>query len=101
MGDLEIDLVTDLCPLTIDLKSMSSADVYRADNSDVRNTIMSNYDYIMYGKIYKVQDMKGSKPPRCQIYASFGGLLMLLTGDTLKLEKLELDCNVYLLIQIK
>ena len=36
---------------------------------------------------------------RVEIYISFGGLLMQLTGDPNKLEELEVDSNVYLLVR--
>lgn len=34
-----------------------------------------------------------------QVYISFGGLLMQLTGDVDKLQELEVDSNVYLLMR--
>ena len=37
--------------------------------------------------------------PRAQVYVSFGGLLMQLTGDPKRLEDLDLDQDVYLLMR--
>jgi DNA-directed RNA polymerase I, II, and III subunit RPABC3 len=34
-----------------------------------------------------------------QVYFSFGGLLMQLTGDVDKLQELQVDSNVYLLLK--
>jgi len=34
-----------------------------------------------------------------QVYISFGGLLMQLTGDVDKLQELQVDANVYLLMR--
>lgn len=34
-----------------------------------------------------------------KVYISFGGLLMLLSGDAQKLQELEVDSNVYLLMR--
>lgn len=34
-----------------------------------------------------------------QVYVSFGGLLMQLTGDVDKLHELQVDSNVYLLLK--
>lgn len=36
-------------------------------------------------------------PPGPQVYASYGGLLMQLTGEPKRLEELDVDQNVYLL----
>jgi DNA-directed RNA polymerase I, II, and III subunit RPABC3 len=36
---------------------------------------------------------------RVQVYISFGGLLMKLTGDLQKLQELDVDANIYLLIR--
>jgi DNA-directed RNA polymerase I, II, and III subunit RPABC3 len=36
---------------------------------------------------------------RVKVYISFGGLLMLITGDLQKLQELEVDANVYLLMR--
>ena len=36
---------------------------------------------------------------RVKVYISFGGLLMLITGDLQKLQELEVDSNVYLLMR--
>ena len=34
-----------------------------------------------------------------QVFVSYGGLLMQLTGDPKRLEELDLDLNVYLLMR--
>lgn len=36
---------------------------------------------------------------RVKVYISYGGLLMLITGDLQKLQELEVDSNVYLLMR--
>ena len=38
-------------------------------------------------------------PARPQVFVSYGGLLMQLTGDPKRLEELDLDLNVYLLMR--
>ena len=65
----------------------------------MKNTIMDRYDYVMHGRIYKVRDAKGPSGPRTEVYVSFGGLLMLLTGDPKALDRLDLDNRIYLLIK--
>ncbi len=41
----------------------------------------------------------GMLQAQVQIYISFGGLLMQLTGDVDKLHELQVDSNVYLLLK--
>ena len=36
---------------------------------------------------------------RVQVFISFGGLLLQLTGDLQKLQELEVDANIYLLMR--
>ena len=47
-----------------------------------RSTLADRYDYVMHGKIYKVDDERD----KLNVYASYGGLLMLLRGDKTNLE---------------
>ncbi|CAA18430.1 DNA-directed RNA polymerases I, II, and III subunit RPABC3 [Schizosaccharomyces pombe] len=52
-------------------------------------------DYIMYGKVYRVEEAKDEK---VSVYVSFGGLLMAIEGSHRKLYRLSLD-HVYLLLR--
>mmetsp|Transcript_2567 Transcript_2567/g.4186 ORF Transcript_2567/g.4186 Transcript_2567/m.4186 type:complete len:151 (+) Transcript_2567:61-513(+) len=62
------------------------------------NTIMDDYEYVLHGKIFKIETSQ--KTANIQnLYVSFGGLLMLLAGDPKPLESFKLDNNVYLLIR--
>ena len=68
---------------------------------------MDSYDYVMHGKVFKFKDSSsggggggGSGAlQRADVYASFGGLLMQLTGEPKRLEDLDIDQNIYLLIR--
>ncbi|KNC71773.1 hypothetical protein SARC_15685, partial [Sphaeroforma arctica JP610] len=40
-------------------------------------SLADNYEYVMYGVVYKVDEERDKR----SIFASFGGLLMLLQGD--------------------
>ena len=62
-------------------------------------TLMDAYDYVMYGKIFKYKDSSKGGSIKVEVYISFGGLLMQLIGDPKKLETLEVDNNVYLLMR--
>lgn len=58
------------------------------------------FDYVMYGKIYRIEGEDGvSDSTRMAAYASFGGLLMRLKGDSNNLHSFEVDKNIYLLMK--
>ncbi|UZJ51875.1 hypothetical protein CBS101457_001195 [Exobasidium rhododendri] len=58
--------------------------------------LADEFDYVMYGKIYKYDD---SPSETVTVYASFGGLLMALTGSYRHLSGLTVGSNVFLLIR--
>ena len=64
-------------------------------------SLADDYDYVMYGKVYKKADKKSSaeSPGEVTLYASFGGLLMSLAADKADLEGAHLDDRVYLLVK--
>lgn len=66
-----------------------------------RESLLDSYEYVMYGLVYKYAAEPGSKDGgvKVSVYASFGGLLMKLTGDPAKLAVLEVDSKVYLLMR--
>jgi DNA-directed RNA polymerase I, II, and III subunit RPABC3 len=49
--------------------------------------------------VYKYKDTQAGEAVKVEIYISFGGLLMLLVGDPRKLQNLEVDASVYLLMR--
>lgn len=66
-----------------------------------KDLLSQDFDYVMYGKVFKFKESSnvGSK---VEVYISFGGLLMQLTGEPSKcppLVHLRLDENVFLLIR--
>jgi DNA-directed RNA polymerase I, II, and III subunit RPABC3 len=60
---------------------------------------MDRFDYVMYGKVFKYKDNTSLGHARVEVYISYGGLLMQLIGDPKKLEALEVDSAVYLLMR--
>jgi DNA-directed RNA polymerase I, II, and III subunit RPABC3 len=60
---------------------------------------MDKYEYVMYGRVFKYKDASAQGAVRADVFVSFGGLLMQLTGDPARLQELALDLNVYLLIR--
>ncbi len=50
-------------------------------------------------QVYKYKDAFAGGQIKVEVYISFGGLLMLLVGDPKKLQDLEVDSAVYLLMR--
>ncbi|WVQ74166.1 hypothetical protein IAR50_003759 [Cryptococcus sp. DSM 104548] len=57
-----------------------------------------DYDYVMYGKIYKFDD-SAQGDAETTAYFSFGGLLMALRGSYRHLASVVVGENVYLLLR--
>ncbi|GAA6070977.1 DNA-directed RNA polymerases I, II, and III subunit RPABC3, partial [Tachysurus ichikawai] len=59
------------------------------------------FDYVMYGKAYKIEGDETSTEAatRLSAYVSYGGLLMRLQGDANNLHGFEVDSRVYLLMK--
>lgn len=64
-----------------------------------RPTLADRYEYVMFGRVFKYKDSTASGQIKADVFVSYGGLLMQLTGDPKRLEDLELDQNLYLLIR--
>ncbi|KAK9912010.1 hypothetical protein M0R45_035884 [Rubus argutus] len=63
-----------------------------------RKTLADEYEYVMQGKLYKISE--GSKrDPKAEVNASFGGLLMMLKGESSQFKNFELDQRLFLLIR--
>lgn len=59
-------------------------------------TLADNYDYVMHGRVF---DLSHTKEGTVVIAASYGGLLMRLTGDPRHLSNILPDMRLYLLIK--
>jgi len=111
--ELEIDINSELCPLAIgdqlritlvtnlDDDKQSEHSFYDASFLSINKSITDFYDYIMNGKIYEVRNSFECPNQKCEIYISFGGLLMFISGNPKSLETLDIDSKVYLLIKNK
>ncbi|KAJ4368151.1 DNA-directed RNA polymerases I, II, and III subunit RPABC3 [Neocucurbitaria cava] len=58
-------------------------------------TLADMYDYVCYGKNYRMEDGDGDQ---MKYYASFGGLLLYMEGPYRKLGGLKID-NIYMLVK--
>lgn len=69
-------------------------ELWRADDQGLAN----DYEYVMFGKIYKFDDsQKGENMTTA--YMSFGGLLLALRGSYRHLANVVVGENVYLLMR--
>lgn len=69
-------------------------ELWRADDQGLAN----DYDYVMYGKVYKFDDnQKGEAMTTA--YMSFGGLLLALRGSYRHLANVVIGENIYLLMR--
>ena len=62
-------------------------------------SLMDEYEYVMHGKIFKYVNKQAGGHSKVEVTISFGGLLLQLTGDPQKLDALELDAGVFLLMK--
>ncbi|KAK6459985.1 16-kDa RNA polymerase subunit [Scheffersomyces coipomensis] len=66
----------------------------RAD--DKTHSLADDYDYVMYGTIYKFEENEDND--KMSVYISFGGLLMRLEGGYRSLSNLKQE-NAYILVR--
>jgi DNA-directed RNA polymerases I, II, and III subunit RPABC3 len=65
----------------------------------VKGSEMDNFEYVMHGKVYKLDKRTEEGSTRAVVNVSFGGLLMQLVAEHNKLSRFDLDSMVYLLIR--
>ncbi|KAI8909364.1 hypothetical protein PhCBS80983_g00661 [Powellomyces hirtus] len=113
-GDVEItlDVNTEIYPLaqfekvsvalaaTLSLDPTAAGDALNAASRDAwrsnERSLADDYDYVMFGKVYKYDD---NGPSKVSVYASFGGLLLCISGDYRQLNDLDVGMNLYLLMK--
>ncbi|KAJ7956872.1 DNA-directed RNA polymerases II and V subunit 8A-like [Quillaja saponaria] len=96
-----LDVNTEIYPINKDEKFMMVlSPSLNINTQDGVVSIQDKFEYIMHGRLYKITDGGGSNPGlKVEIYASFGGLQMMLKGDASHCVKFELDRNLFLLIR--
>jgi len=83
-------------PAAGDEGAEAERNVWRPDRKGKTGGLDDDYDYVMYGKIYKFDGESGEI---VTAYASFGGLLMSLTGSYRHMTSIVLGDPVYLLMR--
>ena len=97
----EIYSVMEMTKVTVCLASTlhldgSPADHFNYDATDKQPSLMDHYDYVMHGRVF---DIQYEKDGIVIVAASFGGLLMRLTGDHKHLSLILPDMRLYLLLK--
>jgi len=71
------------------------------DPTDTGPSRADSFEYVMYGKVYRIEGDDSSPEPgsRLAAYVSYGGLLMRLQGDANNLHGFEVDSHVYLFMK--
>eukprot|EP00403_Amphidinium_massartii_P043166 CAMPEP_0178439048 /NCGR_PEP_ID=MMETSP0689_2-20121128/35939_1 /TAXON_ID=160604 /ORGANISM="Amphidinium massartii, Strain CS-259" /LENGTH=153 /DNA_ID=CAMNT_0020061533 /DNA_START=62 /DNA_END=523 /DNA_ORIENTATION=- len=60
-------------------------------------SVMDDFEYVMYGRVYKKEDVKGKNT--ATVFVSYGGLLMKLKSNSVQLKDFHLGDSLYLLIR--
>ena len=106
--DLSLDINTEIYPVsegeainlglasTLRRDGQEMPSVYQADA--LTNTIADDYEYVCYGKVFRVENEAGSSGRLC-VFISCGGLLVYIVGEPRSLSKIALDSDVYVLIR--
>lgn len=63
-----------------------------------RESIKDKFEYVMHGKIYNM--ITDVKIKNVNIYASFGGLLLKISGKDEDLKNFNVDSRIYILIRL-
>ncbi|QCE16485.1 DNA-directed RNA polymerases II, IV and V subunit 8B-like [Vigna unguiculata] len=62
-------------------------------------SIQDKFEYIMHGRLYNIEGCSKPEELEVEVYASFGGLQMMLRGHASHCVKFAVDKNLFLLIR--
>jgi DNA-directed RNA polymerase I, II, and III subunit RPABC3 len=91
----ELEKITLVLASTLYLDG-SPADHFSYSTAQDEPTLADNYEYVMHGRVF---DVAYQRDGVVVISASFGGLLMRLTGDQRHLTNVMPDMRLYLLLK--
>ena len=107
---LVIDINTDIYPIkkgekqtialarNIEYDSSQPADGKWDPTVFQRHTLMDNYDYVMFGRVYGCSTEDTTRVD-ATVYISFGGLLMRIKGQARDLRDIKYNDQLYLLMK--
>lgn len=108
--ELILDVNTQLYPIDLgdkfrmvlatSLHEDNPADDGEFDPVDTGPSRADSFEYVMYGKIYRIDgDENSPECTRLSAHVSFGGLLMRLQGAANNLHEFETDMHIYLFMK--
>jgi len=107
--DLILDVNTQIYPVDLgdkfrmviatSLREDGTVDDGEYDGTESGPSRADNFEYVMYGKVYKIEGDDFDVNSRLAAYVSFGGLLMRLQGEAANLHGFEMDNHVYLFMK--
>lgn len=105
---LELDVHTDIYPMTkgsqywvmitTTLGNFQEDKGVFVPEEFERDSIKDKFEYVMHGKIYNM--IADNKAKTVAIYASFGGLLLKITGKDEDLKNFNVDSRIYILLRL-
>jgi DNA-directed RNA polymerase I, II, and III subunit RPABC3 len=81
----------------IDCLLFSASNEYHPN--ELEGSRADSFEYVMFGKVYRIEGDETEASSRLSAYVSFGGLLMRLQGDANNLHGFEVDQAMYLLMK--
>ncbi|XP_078440523.1 DNA-directed RNA polymerases II and V subunit 8A-like [Wolffia australiana] len=107
--DLQLDVNTEVYPMHVGEKfTLVLAPTLSLDGTPdsgyfsqaaSRKSLADKFEYVMHGKLYKISEEGSGPRVKVEMYASYGGLLMMLKGDPSNAVNFELDQRLFLLIR--
>jgi len=107
--DLILDVNTHIYPIELgdkfrmviatSLREDGVPDDGEYDPTDSGPSRADSFEYVMYGKVYRIEGDDSDQGSRLAAYVSYGGLLMRLQGDANNLHGFEMDSHVYLFMK--
>merc|ERR1712196_303228 len=91
---MELDINNNVSPAD-NPRKLSTA--YDHDPRLLGKSVMDEYEYVMFGKVYKKDDDKQKNA--AVVFASYGGLLMRLASDPRQLQDFHVGDSIYLLMK--
>ncbi|CAD8141466.1 unnamed protein product (macronuclear) [Paramecium tetraurelia] len=106
--DMELDVNIDIYPIdkgseyrvlivrSLGISQEMDQGKYKPEFSQIDNELLEKFQYAMFGRVFK---MIKDQNKMINVFASFGGLILKLSGKSEELDKFADDQRVYLLMR--
>ncbi|KAJ4827387.1 hypothetical protein Tsubulata_007377 [Turnera subulata] len=89
----EGDKFSVLITVTLNLDGSAETGYY---NPNKQASVADDYEYVMQGKLYKIEEVGEGAHEKVEVLISFGGLLLSLKGQPSYFTKFELDQRYFI-----